>query len=257
MIQVNMNRKTVKKARSIWVAFKLSVIFLLVVLLSIKPAFASPTSAFSEEATEKLFYVARERNDSYWRLHARAEEILKLIQERADINAVDEHGRTPLMHAADWSYLGDKSYGINRGHLVILRVLIENGADVNAADKDGKTPLIWAAAVSNNKALRTLLDYGADVAIKDKTGKRALDYAKSRRISLSRGCGTFAGNEREWKRREDAYLLLRKKTLSRLGWLRFNIQYNTSVLIFAAFMLPVVVMLRNTKKKRPPLAGPT
>ena len=58
------------------------------------------------------------------------EDIVKLlIDHRADINAKDNLGETPLHKAAKYN------------HKKILRILIENEAGVNIKDKNGKTAL--------------------------------------------------------------------------------------------------------------------
>ena len=125
-----------------------------------------------------------------------AEEITRLIQEGADVNAVDSRGKTPLIYVAEYSKIPD-----------VLRALIENGADINAVDESGKTPLMHAAdrhcdgdIHSNPDALLVLIENGADVAIKV-NNYRALDYA-----------------DENWELKgTDAYKLLRKKTLSKIG----------------------------------------
>ena len=57
-----------------------------------------------------------------------------LIQNGADVNAVDEYKFTALHLAA------------RHGHVDIAKVLIENGADVNAVQKDKCTALHITAA---------------------------------------------------------------------------------------------------------------
>jgi len=57
------------------------------------------------------------------------ERVRELIKRRADVNARDKDGRTPLHHAA------------YNGRLEVARLLVERGADVNARDKNGWTPL--------------------------------------------------------------------------------------------------------------------
>ena len=52
-----------------------------------------------------------------------------LLEEGADIEAIDNFGRTALMWATSW------------GHLKIAKFLIDKGADVNATDNDGRTVL--------------------------------------------------------------------------------------------------------------------
>ena len=90
----------------------------------------------------------------------------------------------------------------------IILVLLKNGADIDAVDEGGMTPLMHAAERSNDgdihsnpDALRVLIENGADVAIKDGDNYRALDYASENR-------------ELE---KTDAYKLLRKKTLFKIG----------------------------------------
>ncbi|XP_009980461.1 PREDICTED: integrin-linked protein kinase, partial [Tauraco erythrolophus] len=52
-----------------------------------------------------------------------------LIQFKADINAVNEHGNTPLHYACFW------------GHLLLPQDLVGNGALVSIANKYGETPI--------------------------------------------------------------------------------------------------------------------
>jgi hypothetical protein len=68
-----------------------------------------------------------------------------------DVNSRDEHGSTPLMHAACI------------GCVEIVRLLIERGADVNARRQDGLTPLLLAAFFGHRDVVQILLESGADV----------------------------------------------------------------------------------------------
>ena len=52
-----------------------------------------------------------------------------MIQNGADVNAVDKSKSTPLHDAA------------LRGHVDVAKVLIQNGAHVNAVDQYNDTPL--------------------------------------------------------------------------------------------------------------------
>jgi len=73
-----------------------------------------------------------------------------LIKQKADVNAAEPDGTTPL----HWAVQGDDQE--------IVRVLLAAGANVKAANRYGVTPL-QLAAVNGNAAVTTiLLDAGAD-----------------------------------------------------------------------------------------------
>jgi ankyrin repeat protein len=99
-----------------------------------------------------------------------------LIAKRADVNAKNKHGETPLWEAAA------------RGNLEFLELLIANGADVNVKDDClGDTPLhkaIWRgdritsdsrweeqAKEFFKKLLELLIAKGANVNAKNNYGK--------------------------------------------------------------------------------------
>lgn len=79
------------------------------------------------------------------------EEVLRLIQEGADINARDQEGRTFLM----WASMG--------GHEKIARILIDAGADIHASDMNGVTALMQASARGYDAIVQMLIQAGADV----------------------------------------------------------------------------------------------
>ncbi len=56
-----------------------------------------------------------------------------LIEERADIEAKDDEGRTPLHLAAE------------KGHEAVAQLLVDKHANIEAMDIDGRTPLHCAA----------------------------------------------------------------------------------------------------------------
>ncbi len=87
----------------------------------------------------------------------------KQIDSKADLNARDRRGATPLMHAAAF------------GSLDAMKALLEAGADVNAANSFNATALIWAAG--DPAKVRLLLDRGADVKAVTKQGRTALHVA--------------------------------------------------------------------------------
>lgn len=129
------------------------------------------------------------------------EQVSALLKKRADVNARDDNGQTPLMAAA------------GRGHLEMVKLLIDKGADVNATDENGRTALMEAAMSGqlqiveflndkgsnlsakakhvptvvmaaewgkNFEIARLLIDKGADVNAKTKTGDTALKLAKNK-----------------------------------------------------------------------------
>ncbi len=130
---------------------------------------------------------------------AKVEEVKALLAAGADVNEVDEYGRTPL-HKATYPTFK------NPGHLVIAGVLLKNGADANAKsqgdatplhmaeaefvellvkhgakldvqDVNGQTALHHAAWLDRTEKVKLLLKAGADPSIKDKNGHTALDRA--------------------------------------------------------------------------------
>ena len=128
-----------------------------------------PTQEEAVEATAKLV--------STWDLKTGAPAVAiegsladyyrELISEGADVNAKDDNGSTPLMHAA-----------LNSKTPEIVNLLIEAGADVNAKDDTGKTPLMDAARYSSSPEIVTLLiEAGADVNAKADNGRTPLSRA--------------------------------------------------------------------------------
>ncbi|KAH7349198.1 kinase-like domain-containing protein, partial [Pyrenochaeta sp. MPI-SDFR-AT-0127] len=67
-----------------------------------------------------------------------------LIEHGADINADNDHGRTPLHLAA------------KGGHNELVQLLIQNRADTNAVDNFGRTPLHLAARHGHLEVVRLL-----------------------------------------------------------------------------------------------------
>ena len=91
-----------------------------------------------------------------------------LIKAKADVNARDKDGVTPLMAAA----------GFNSNPAVI-EALIKAQADVNARHKDGFTPLMAAAGGNSNPAvIEALIKAKANVNARDISDKTAFDYAE-------------------------------------------------------------------------------
>ncbi|XP_064647015.1 serine/threonine-protein phosphatase 6 regulatory ankyrin repeat subunit B-like, partial [Lineus longissimus] len=88
-----------------------------------------------------------------------------LIENKADVHATDNEGRSPL------------SYAAQGGNIDVVRLLIENKADVHATDNEGRSPLSYAAEGGNIDVVRLLIENKADVHATDKKGSSPLSYA--------------------------------------------------------------------------------
>lgn len=97
---------------------------------------------------------------------------LKLIEDGANVHAVDQHGYTPLLVAA--------AVGFD-DFLPIIDALIAKGADVNHASPEGTTVLMSAALGKNEKIVQRLIAAGARADVQDAEGQTALDHAEGER----------------------------------------------------------------------------
>ncbi|CAM1506122.1 Fc.00g057630.m01.CDS01 [Cosmosporella sp. VM-42] len=95
-------------------------------------------------------------------LRCRSSVIIELLNNRADPNAQDREGRTPL-HLAMGPWM-----------MQYLQYLLDKGADPNAQDKEGRTPLHLA---TNSSKIQFLLDKGGDPNAQDKEGRTPLHLA--------------------------------------------------------------------------------
>jgi len=86
-----------------------------------------------------------------------------LIEARANVNARNIRGVTPLHRAVDQPE--------------ILEALLRHGADPSIADRLGRTPLHYAASGSPQSSVRALVTAGSPVATVDVMGRTALHEA--------------------------------------------------------------------------------
>ena len=132
--------------------------------------------------TEALISACRECYDS-----ERYGAAQLLLNSGADVNGMDEYGRTALTTASQF------------GPPNLVRLLLDRGADVNLAsglaDDNRLTALIWASRVGhvmcgaapsqrrqhNLSIVELLLARGADLTQTDKDGRTALYWARRRR----------------------------------------------------------------------------
>src|SRR5437764_1143817 len=123
-----------------------------------------------------------------------------LIEQRANVNAVDWYGRTPLWAAIEMRNMDVDSStfenGVDRAPaLELIRVLLDKDVDVNARTKEvppirrqmlhvtgdlswvdftGQTPFLRAALSADLEVMRLLLAHGADPKIPAFAGTTAL-----------------------------------------------------------------------------------
>jgi len=103
-------------------------------------------------------------------------EIVKfLIANRADINARDEAGYTPLASTIFFCF---RQGGIDLNSVKdVVEVLIDSGADVNTKSRFGYTPLHHTAAWGTKEVAELLISAGADINAKDHNGDTPLNAA--------------------------------------------------------------------------------
>ena len=93
------------------------------------------------------------------------EEVSLLLENGANVEAMDKDGNTALLWAAF------------KGFKEIVLLLIENGADIEAINSDGNTALTWAAVCEHREVVALLIENGAKVNATNNTGHTALILA--------------------------------------------------------------------------------
>jgi len=94
------------------------------------------------------------------------EDVLRLIQEGADVNARGDYGYTALHHMAAVPGAMDGSYAdlSPEAAAIVMQWLLEKRANLNQGDNGGKTPLhVLGKYGGHMQQLRVLLNAGADV----------------------------------------------------------------------------------------------
>lgn len=103
------------------------------------------------------------------------ELIMYLLGKEADVNVVDDQGKTPLLVAL-YGYIPDEEERLD-----IVRKFIEKGANVNVKDTiDKNTPLHLACDKGDNEIVKILVENKADIKVKNGNGETPYDVAKIR-----------------------------------------------------------------------------
>ena len=97
------------------------------------------------------------------------QDVQAAISKGADVNARDEEGTTPLMHAARGNQNPE-----------VITTLLNAGANIKAEDRyNNMIPLMYAAWFNKNpEVITTLLNAGADARAQSSAGKTAFDFAQ-------------------------------------------------------------------------------
>jgi len=101
-------------------------------------------------------------------LHGRARAVAVLLDHGADLEAVDQNGRTALHSAC------------HQGELDVAKQLIARTANVNASDHNGMTPLhdVVEWSPEQSELVRLLIESGCELGSQNKDGETPLDIAK-------------------------------------------------------------------------------
>ncbi len=118
-----------------------------------------PTEKKVEIMNQQLIHYA-EQGDT--------ENVLKLLEDGADINATDAHGRTAVL-AATYNNKTDT-----------VKALIDKGADINLRDKRLNNVLLYAGAEGLLDIVKLAIEAGADTKLTNRFGGTALIPASER-----------------------------------------------------------------------------
>lgn len=122
-----------------------------------------------------LFIIIRSFREDFFKLCAQGspEKVMEALRAGFNINAEDENGLTPLMHAA-------RSNSDSR----VIKILAAAGAEVNACNEWGWTPLMWAAFFNSNpEIIEALIENGARVNVRDRRDRTPLMSAANANVN--------------------------------------------------------------------------
>ena len=111
-------------------------------------------------------------------LYADFEMVQALLKYKADVNAQDSGGDTPLHCASP----GNLMVSIHTQPLSnVARLLLDHGADVNARNNGRSTPLHLAVRDGRVDVVHVLLEHGADIGAEDNDGRTALQVVSDKK----------------------------------------------------------------------------
>ena len=145
-----------------------------------------------------MIALATELHSHCW--HGHVEHARLCLERDADVDPVDEHGRTPLVLAC-W-----------QGHADVVKLMLERGANVNRAGFYGATPLYAACYSGNTDAARLCIEHGADMLrVNGVGGVTPLDAARS-----------FARRSSGWREGGDGRIAAWLERVQEVGgWARY------------------------------------
>ncbi len=113
-------------------------------------------------------------------IHGQLEIIKTFVARKSEINAKDTQGWTPL----HWVAMHDvpAGRGMSASAAGVMTILLDSGANVDARGEYGNTPLYIAADYSQDSTdiVKVLIARGADVNAKGRNGETPLHRAASR-----------------------------------------------------------------------------
>lgn len=121
----------------------------------------------------------------------RLDEVIKLIQNKTDLNAKDFAGWAPLVsincNSKIKTFLIERKLcfqheAVESGSLEIVDVLLKNGALVNIPGGDYVTPLHKAVTLENISLIELLLKYKAEREMIDHFGKKPMECSRNEKI---------------------------------------------------------------------------
>jgi ankyrin repeat protein len=95
-----------------------------------------------------------------------------LLERKADVNATDDAGETPLMWTVEWAP-GYRASPARRAEIV--QALLKAGANLRARNRNGQS--VWQLATLEPEVTRVLLAHGVAFAPKEPRGAAALYFA--------------------------------------------------------------------------------